>query len=428
MKSTQYLVCAFAIVTWLFAALCAIPAGVLVYVRYIHGPTLVFPLEPGKDKLPDDCETTTYDLADLVVDEKTSREKAKEIATEHGAAVVRNVLTKETAQAFRDYVMKANNELNDENQIYVHENEHRFNLLPDQKEPSVREMLKQVGEHPKLRPLIDDLMGPSASLINISVLTVEYGATDQDLHSDTSTSVASHPDYFVPEYSIVLALQDTTKDMGATHLCPGTHKCSHVESTDNDDDLNAQCRVRASMEQGDGFIYISDLHHRGTEHIDPKAEARALVFLIFAGTRQGKDDKRMLPLGQVRALKWDMWGHTIDEFADVHKWRLWHSFGLFQNRKDGLRPWNVLDDIFSIFQDDEEHVHMIDNDFGIEEFENVYDKVFRFIFVAGCAYLVCAPIVFFFIFVFVKMAQILTRRKKTNYSYDVRMNGKAKVA
>ena len=30
-----------------------------------------------------------------------------------------------------------------------------------------------------------------------------------------------HPDYIVPEYTIAVALQDTTAAMGATGICPG---------------------------------------------------------------------------------------------------------------------------------------------------------------------------------------------------------------
>jgi len=429
MKSaSQILVCAFACLTWLVVSLCAIPAGFLIFTRYIYAPSFAFPPQfIGKEHLPDDCEVTTYEIADLVVDQSTTREKAKEIATTHGAAVVRNILTKEAAQEFRDYVMKANKELTKTNQVYVHENEHRFNLLPGKEEPSVREALKQVGEHPQLRPLIDDMMGPSATLINISVLTVENGAVDQNLHSDTSTSVGTLPDLFVPEYSLVLALQDTTEDMGATQICPGTHRCRGVEGEDDENDLNEMCS-RATLSQGDGFIYISDLHHRGTAHIDPKAEARALVFLIFAGTRQSKDDKRSLPFGQVRALKWDLWGHTIDEFGEMHKWNLWHSFGLFQNRKDGLRPWNMIDEMSTIFQTDEETIHMISNDFDFEEFLAVYDMAFKVMSVVLCVYWVCAPILFLVAYAVICIVRSCCACKRNSqYSYDVRTHTKLKM-
>lgn len=89
--------------------------------------------------------------------------------------------------------MKANKEFDRSKQVYVQEEDHRYNLMPDITKPVVQEMLKQVREHPRLRPLIDGVMGEGASLVNLSVLTAEYGAKDQRFHPDTSTSFASYP-------------------------------------------------------------------------------------------------------------------------------------------------------------------------------------------------------------------------------------------
>ena len=358
-------------------------AGGLHYFRAFHVQKLAFPHEFGKDDL-NNCLPSTDNFQDLRVTENITRQEAKMIAKKHGMAVVPSVLTKKTAQEFRDYVMKANQKLAD--QVYVHEKEHRYNLMPDAHDPIVQEALKQVGEHPILKPLIDDVMGPGATLINLSVLTVEYGAKDQSLHGDTSTSYASLPEYIVPEYTLVIALQDTTESMGATHICPGTHFCDEVIGVEHEDEeqemhlANEICPLRAAVDQGDAFLYQSDMKHRGTAHTDPNAPERAFVFLIFAGSQQGPDDKRHLPFGQVRALKWHLWGHTIDDFVALeHRpWRWWHSFGIFNNRQNStVRPWTLIDELKMIFADDEESVHVVskDHNFDKEDFDKIVDAL-----------------------------------------------------
>jgi hypothetical protein len=120
------------------------------------------------------------------------------------------------------------------------------------------------------------------------------------------------------------------------------------------------CNVTADMKQGDGMLYNSDTTHRGRAHTDPNAPERILIFIMFAASRQGPEDKRSLPLGEVHALDWRMWGHTIDDCATMKErpWRLWHAFGI-GNTKGTVRPWNLLDDIFMIFKNENERAHSI---------------------------------------------------------------------
>jgi ectoine hydroxylase-related dioxygenase (phytanoyl-CoA dioxygenase family) len=419
MRSSLFFLGLFAVLSWQFAFLCGVPAAVLWYMKYVYAPTVYFDGE-GKYELSEhECKTTTDNLEDLVVPEGATREEAKDLVHMHGAAVVRNVLTKETAQALHEYTRRANAQLSDDEQVYVHSREHRFNLMPDPAELSVREGLKEIGEHSKLRPLIDDLMGPSASLTGLSILTAEYGSEDQDIHPDTTQSVVTHPDYFVPEYVVALALQDITEDMGPTQLCPGTHMCYSVKGDKWGED-HLTCKVRASIKQGDAFIYLGDLHHRGTAHVDPEADSRSLMFLVLTATLQSKDEKMYLPLGNVRSMNLNMWGHTVDEFADVDKWRVWHSVGLFNKREDGLRPWNMLDEIFTIFHHEDEAALMIGNAFTAEEFDYLVEKVIMYAFIAMWAYLAIMPGI---------LVYFLKRRNTDEISDDsATLNGKEKVA
>jgi ectoine hydroxylase-related dioxygenase (phytanoyl-CoA dioxygenase family) len=369
----------------------------LVYVRDLYGPSLEFKHPKGRSNLKPDCKPSTDDLNDLVVRQDVTDEEAIVLVQKNGAAVIPDILDKETAREFRDFVMKANEEL-DDSQVFVKGSTHRFNLMPDVTAPVIQRVLKQVSEHARLRPLIDGVLFPGASLVNFSVLTAAYGAEHQQIHADTSTSIASYPDLFVPEYALVIALQDTTEEMGATVLCPGTQLCKSVaneEGDDNEDDYGRICKVRATLKQGDGFLYISDLYHRGAAHFDRHAPERAFLFLIFAQSRQGPHDRRRLPFGQVRALDWKRWGHTIEDMAHSERWRWWHSLGLF-NRKGNVRPWTIVDNILLIFQTDVA-IHAISNDFDKEAFEKVVDKAVLFtgIFALLAVHLVLLPALLF---------------------------------
>jgi hypothetical protein len=135
------------------------------------------------------------------------------------------------------------------------------------------------------------------------------------------------------------------------------------------------------MSQGDALLYDSDVTHQGRAHTDPNAPDRALLFITFAGSRQGPDDARGLPLGQVHALDWRMWGHTIDDCATMKErpWRFWHAFGI-GGKRDNVRPWNLLDVLLIIFADENERAHVIWDDFSAEYLQNLVKKLATFTF------------------------------------------------
>jgi hypothetical protein len=121
------------------------------------------------------------------------------------------------------------------------------------------------------------------------------------------------------------------------------------------------CDLVVTAGAGDGFLYHTALYHRGRGHSDPNAPERVVVFITLAESLVDANDTRTLPLGQSHYVRWDLWGHTIDEFTtmDKNKWRFWHSVGLFlpKQAKDVYRPWNLLDSLLLIFRnfgDDEE--------------------------------------------------------------------------
>jgi ectoine hydroxylase-related dioxygenase (phytanoyl-CoA dioxygenase family) len=368
--------------------------GILLYIRDHYGPTLSFPYEMNKDVMLPFCGPSTETFEDLIVHENQPTSQATKQTERHGAAVVRNVLSKDTARELREFILRENHRVES---AHVMSNEHRYHVMPDHSHPTIQQAFQEIASHMVLRPLIDSLLGPRSSLVAFSAITNEYGAENQEWHYDTATSHANYPRYFVPEYTLAIPLQDTTEGMGPTGICPGTSKCSWPDfdyskleeyfeqnvETDEWDGFdqwlrnNLPCPMTVAVDAGDAMLYNADVFHRGTAHTDPSAPERVVVFLTFAGSRQGPNDHRSLPFGTVHSLNWKTWGHTIDEFLTIKEkpWRPWHALGLYSSKADGVRPWTIPDNFLMIFRASIECCHMISNDFDAEHFSLLVQKI-----------------------------------------------------
>jgi hypothetical protein len=111
---------------------------------------------------------------------------------------------------------------------------------------------------------------------------------------------------FFPVNLAGITLQDTAEKMGATGVCPGTHKCvGNTELEDMDDHvMEAQCPIRMVQSQGDGFLYKSDTWHKEQGgHSDPDAPHQVVLFLTFAESKKASDEKRILPMGAIHRLE-----------------------------------------------------------------------------------------------------------------------------
>jgi hypothetical protein len=206
--------------------------GILNYVVNTYGPNYyAFDGSLNKYDYLDMCPTlSAHTLKDLIVDASMTPLETKSQTEKHGAAIVEGILTKQTATQLREWTLNANKVLES---TFVMNSENRYHITPSHKEPEVQAALKEIASHPTFRPLLDSMMGPSASLVSMSIITNLYGAEAQSFHPDTSGSSATHPDHFVSEYTLAIPLQDTTRDMGATTICPGTHKCSGLETSED---------------------------------------------------------------------------------------------------------------------------------------------------------------------------------------------------
>ena len=449
MKSTLCFLAVVLLLCTVFGLIAVIGVG-LIYVREYYGPSLQIDLpDDAKENLERNCRPTTDDLQDLVLSENISDDEATSIVEDYGTGIFPEILTKKTAHELREYAMRENRKLreSDATQLDVIESDHRYNFMPDIYDDAVlQDALQQVGQHKRLRYVLDAILGTGSSLVNLSILTAEYGAKGQHIHTDTGTgkgrSAAADPYLFMNEYTLVIALQDTTKEMGTTHLCPGTQGCSSIaqddeddddedddeddEDDDDDDDREAPiCKVRATVSQGDGFLFNSDLFHRGAAHTDPDAMERVFLFLLFTEGRRSPRDTRILPFGEVRGLDWRRWGHTIDELATVRErpWRWWQSLGLFPTKRaDGVRPWNFVDNfLLEVYTSDDEgaSVHSIGNDFNTEDFEKIA-RVFlsmSYFLLIGIVYLVLLPALLFGWFFYGRPTLVAPIKHRADYTY-----------
>ena len=122
-----------------------------------------------------------------------------------------------------------------------------------------------------------------ARLVEFSVLSTEPGADRQVLHPDARAD-ASH----APMYSLFVALQDVTPEMGPTCFVPGTHSAeSHAAFPAGPLGASARALLRASrpfdapLRKGDAALYDARVFHAGGRN-DPDAGARrGLLTLTF---------------------------------------------------------------------------------------------------------------------------------------------------
>jgi hypothetical protein len=160
------------------------------------------------------------------------------------------------------------------------------------------------------------------------------------MHQDVmpDSSAAKFARNFVPSYSLFIPLQNTTKKMGATEICPGTHHFS--------EGCNEVCEVEAFQASGSednwpmgfGALVNQQITHRGPAH-SAFGEPERVLFIITFAPRPRFDknqvETRILGSGGSYSLHWSQWGHTLREFADPEKymsfpWRYFRSLGIYK--------------------------------------------------------------------------------------------------
>jgi hypothetical protein len=198
---------------------------------------------------PSDVSARTVD--ELVIPSHYSARDASEHMLRHGASVYPNLLTNDTAFELREWIVKEN--LVQEG-WFVLKNKHRYSWGIDMNmHPKLVTFFRELLVHPQLVDALQEIAGSDPAVVEFTAITSSYGAKDQHDHADVvqGGSATKFAHSFLPTYSLFVPLQDTTYEMGATHVCPGTHVCS-VGSDDFCPDGN---NVALSGPEGEGGIW-----------------------------------------------------------------------------------------------------------------------------------------------------------------------------
>ena len=257
----------------------------------------------------------------------------------HGAGVFPSVLDRDDAADLRAYVLAKAQQREGLEQFRVLAKSRRTSFgLTGTEHPSIPRVLRGIATNRLLKRTMEELLGPNPAMIALSVIVAHPGADDQVWHLDKmhAGSSVQYAASFIPNYALLIPLQDTTPDMGATAVCPGTHRCNSVAyGLEQEHGFRVQPTRGGVWQAGDGLLYHAQVRHRGSANtIGPD---RAVLILTFASkpdaSRPSAHYTRLLPLGSIFALRWDMWGFCWSDLADAtHRMQspLWRSLGLWK--------------------------------------------------------------------------------------------------
>ena len=102
--------------------------------------------------------------------------------------------------------------------------------------------------------------------------------------------------------------------MGATEICPGTHMCANNDADITCAELGFQVSGEDVWKRGNAILMNQQMFHRGPAHKKRKGDHRSLFILTFAPRPKPISEKRKIGQGGSYSLRWDMWGHTLNDF------------------------------------------------------------------------------------------------------------------
>ena len=271
-----------------------------------------------------DRQCTLQDLSSrtgegLLLTNETTPKEAVDTMMVHGNAIIPQILDFQTSKKLRNYIMGRNAELTKAEKIPLSQGRHRVSFGIDATEdPIVSEALKQVANHALFQGLIEGLVGEDPAITEITAITAAAGALAQIWHQDVKSdgSGIKFARTFSHSYSLFITLQDTTGDMGATTVCPGTHYCTNdiYNICDKNGFQLNEADPDGVWQAGDGALFNQQVWHRGAKHNDRRAPERVVFIVSFIGR---PDATRQLARGTYFHQKWISWGHTMQDLKDA---------------------------------------------------------------------------------------------------------------
>ena len=258
----------------------------------------------------------------------------------HGSAVIPKTFSSNTTEGLLQLFEQWNNEKLG-NDFYVPSSRNRsiYGVTVYDHEV-VTKALNEIAHHEIIRPLLDNVVGPDAALLDMFVLTNLPGAGEQTFHDDHEwySSPRHYPHIFTSAYLLFIALVPATNEVGTTQVCPGTHRCMYQAKPD--EAVMPDC-FGVELKAGDSLLINRSTFHRGGGHAGkPGDPSRVFFFLGF--TANTKDPKLPHEKGYIEPIgsfnmKTSMQGHTLKDLESVsyHPWTILDAFGLNPWRQKG---------------------------------------------------------------------------------------------
>ena len=249
---------------------------------------------------------------------------AQDLLMMHGLVLLPQILSSDTVQKLREYAVYRNRVIPEHEEYPVSQGHNRISFGYDATEhPAIIQAVREVTHNVFLQQLLQQVLGDhDPASTEITTITQWHGAPPQAWHSDTKEdgNALKFARTYSHSYSLFLPLQNTTRGMGATEVCPGTHYCANdlgdvCDSVMKGRGLQSAYHPNPVVPAGDGALLNQHVWHRGAPHRDRHAQERVMFVMSFIA-RPKSGDTRQLSRGTYFHQKWNMWGHTWRDLMD----------------------------------------------------------------------------------------------------------------
>ena len=180
---------------------------------------------------------------------------------EAGYVVIRDAIDTATLASLRQELAPyLEGALMGRNDFEGYRSERVYSLL--RKSPSVAALV----EHPAVLAVCDALLHPTYLLSAALVVNLHPGETAQGWHQDDALG-AGPPPRAPQGVSTIWAIDDFTRENGATDVIPGSHRWDHAPPSQ--DEMNGM-GVSLEMPAGSVAIFPGNLFHRGGANLSSR--------------------------------------------------------------------------------------------------------------------------------------------------------------
>ena len=273
----------------------------------------------------DVSDVTADSIESIMLDEnKDTYKDAVENLMIHGMTLMPSLVDGETAHNLREYILKRNQQLTNDEAIPLDGPENRWSFgIHANEDPSVASALEQLSTNPLLVKSMETMIGKNPAVAEITAITVAPGAGPQGWHSDVKQlgNSLKYAQTFTHSHSLFLPLQDVTAEMGATELCPGTHYCATADMHDTCVEASFQAAGPGNKnvwKAGDGLVMNQKMWHRGAAYTARRGLYRVVFIVTFISRPDPSVDHRQLSHGTYFHIHPRMYGHTLKDLQTAH--------------------------------------------------------------------------------------------------------------